>query len=43
MSIINHYTKVLLLAMVAISTVAFTSCKDEPDKFEPTGGKPTIK
>lgn len=43
MNIINQYTKGLLLAVAALSTVALTSCKDEPDKFEPTGGKPTIK
>lgn len=43
MNIINQYTKGLLLAVAAFSTVALTSCTDEPDKFEPTDGKPTIK
>lgn len=43
MNIINHYTKGLLLAVVALSTVALTSCKDQPDKYEATSGTPTIK
>ena len=43
MNIINQYTKGLLLAVAAISTISLTSCKDEPDKFESTDGKPTIK
>jgi hypothetical protein len=43
MNIIHHYTKGLLWAVAALSTVALASCKDEPDKFESTGGKPTIK
>ena len=32
-----------MLAVAAIGITALTSCKDEPDKYEPTGGKPTIK
>ena len=43
MNIISQYIKGLLLAVAALSTVALTSCKDEPDKYEPTDGKPTIK
>ena len=43
MNIINHYTKGLLLAIAVISSMTLTSCKDEPDKFEPTDGYPTIK
>jgi hypothetical protein len=43
MNRIKQYSKGLLLAVAAISTMALTSCKDEPDKFEPTDGKPTIK
>ena len=43
MNIINQYTKGLMLAVAAIGITALTSCKDEPDRYEPTGGKPTIK
>ena len=43
MNRIKQYSKGLLLAVAAISTMALTSCKDEPDKFEPTDGKPTVK
>lgn len=31
------------MAALAFSTVALTSCKDEPDKYKSTDGKPTIK
>lgn len=34
--------KGLSLALVALATLATTSCKDEPDKYEVAGGKPTI-
>jgi len=43
MNIINHYTKGVLLAAAGIGSEGLTSCKDEPDKFEATDGKPTIK
>ena len=43
MNFINHYTKGLLLAVAAISSMTLTSCKDEPDKYESTDGQPTIK
>jgi len=43
MNIINQYTKGLLFAVATLSSVALTSCEDEPDKFESTDGKPTIK
>ena len=35
--------KGLCLAMAACATLATTSCKDEPDKYEVAGGKPTVK
>ena len=28
--------------MVALTTMVTTSCEDEPDKFESTGGVPTV-
>lgn len=43
MNIINKYTNGLVLAILAMAAMIFTSCEDEPDKFEPTGGKPTVK
>ncbi len=43
MNIFKQYTKGLLLAVAALSTMALTSCKDEPDKYESTDGTPTIK
>ena len=43
MNIINQYTKGLMLAVAALGITALTSCKDEPDKYESTDGKPTIK
>lgn len=32
----------LALGLMFAATVGFTSCADEPDKYESTGGKPTI-
>lgn len=43
MKLNNKYIKGLLIAVAAFSSVALTSCEDEPDKFEPASGKPTIK
>jgi len=40
MKFINKYTKVILLAAVALT--GFTSCEDEPDKYEVASGKPTV-
>lgn len=31
------------LALAAMSAAALASCEDQPDKFELTSGKPTIK
>lgn len=39
----NKIFKGLMLAVAAFGITALTSCKDEPDKFESTGGTPTIK
>ncbi len=43
MKIINKYTNIALLALTAVGSIGLASCADEPDKFESTGGKPTIK
>ena len=32
-----------LLSALALTTVIFTGCKDEPDKYEISGGSPTIR
>jgi len=42
MNKINHYTKGLLLAFVAMAGIALTSCKDQPDAYEVTDGTPTV-
>ncbi|MBR1880095.1 MAG: hypothetical protein IJ804_05030 [Prevotella sp.] len=38
----NKLFKGFWLAVAACATLATTSCKDEPDAYETTGGKPTI-
>ena len=38
----NILFKGLCFVMVALTTMVTTSCKDEPDKFESTGGVPTV-
>ena len=38
----NKIFKGLSLALVALATLATTSCKDEPDKYEIADGRPTI-
>lgn len=43
MNIIKKYTNGLVLAVLAMGAMVFTSCEDEPDKFEPASGKPTVK
>ena len=38
----NKIGTLLLSALAVVSSFSLQSCKDEPDKFELTGGKPTI-
>lgn len=41
---VNKYFSWLVLALILlISSVSMTSCEDEPDKFELTGGTPTVE
>lgn len=43
MNIINKYKKGLFLTVAALMGMSvFTSCEDEPDKYEVAGGTPTI-
>jgi len=43
MKSINKYMKGLFVAVIALCAgVAMTSCEDEPDKYEVTGGTPTV-
>ncbi|MDY3848889.1 MAG: glycan-binding surface protein [Prevotella sp.] len=43
MNIINKFKKGLFLTVAALMGMSvFTSCEDEPDKYEVAGGKPTI-
>lgn len=39
---IAKYNKGFILALTAVAGLMLTSCKDEPDKYEVAGGKPTI-
>lgn len=39
---ITRYHRGFVLALAAIAGLIFTSCKDEPDKYEVAGGTPTI-
>lgn len=43
MKYIKNIKNALLLAAAAFMAVGFASCEDQPDKYEPTGGVPTIK
>lgn len=43
MNIFHKYTKVLALGMTVVASAMFTSCEDEPDKYEATGGVPVVK
>lgn len=36
------FAKVLLMVLTVASSFSMLSCKDQPDKYEPTGGTPTI-
>ena len=38
----NKLGRVLLIALSITSCFSMQSCKDEPDKYESTGGTPTI-
>ncbi len=37
------FNSLFLLSALALTTVVFTGCKDEPDKYEVSGGTPTIR
>ena len=37
----KHINKILVLSL-AVATMGLTSCKDEPDKYEISGGKPVV-
>ena len=39
----NKIFKGLYIALAACSMIGFTACEDEPDKYEISGGKPTIR
>jgi len=43
MTIINNITKGMLLCAAVVGSLILSSCADEPDKFESTKGKPTVK
>ena len=36
------FSSLLLTGLALASTFSLQSCKDQPDEFELTGGKPTI-
>lgn len=40
---IKKYFSWMVLSLMAVSSVSLTSCEDEPDKFELTGGVPTVE
>ena len=42
MKLINNIKGLFLAVSVAVTALGLTSCKDEPDKYETAGGKPTI-
>lgn len=42
MKILNNISKWLILPVMAAMTFPMVSCEDQPDKFELTGGVPTI-
>ena len=39
---LNKIFSWLFVAMMAVSATVVTSCEDQPDKFELTGGTPTV-
>lgn len=39
----NKIFKGLYLALAVCATIGFTACEDEPDKYEISGGSPTIR
>ncbi|MCC8171079.1 MAG: glycan-binding surface protein [Parabacteroides sp.] len=39
----NQYINYFLAAFIAVASFSITACKDEPDKFELTGGIPAVK
>ena len=42
MNKMKQYTKGLFFASVAVAGLSLTACKDQPDKYEVAGGKPTV-
>ena len=38
----NKIGNFLIAAVAILSSVSLTSCEDEPDKFELSGGTPTV-
>ena len=42
MNKMKQYTKGLLYATFALAGLTLSSCKDQPDKYEVAGGKPTV-
>ena len=42
MNKMKKYTKGLLFASLAVAGLTLSSCKDQPDKYEVAGGKPTV-
>ena len=42
MNKMKTYTKGLLFASLAVAGLTLSSCKDQPDKYEVAGGKPTV-
>ncbi len=43
MNIFHKYTMVQMLGMAVVASAMFTSCADEPDKYEATDGVPVVK
>ena len=42
MKLNNKFNSIMLALLASCSGLALQSCEDEPDKFELTGGKPTV-
>ena len=42
MNKMKQYTKGLLFATLAMTGLSLSSCKDQPDKYEVTGGQPSV-
>ena len=38
----RKYINWLMVSILALTSFTVTSCKDEPDKYEIAGGKPTV-